>query len=177
MTATTETGAAATRSERTQPRTQKITTFLWFDNNAEEAVNFYTSIFKNSRILNSARYGDAGPGPKGTIMTISFQLDGQEFTALNGGPQFKFTEAVSQVVHCDTQQEIDYFWEKLSEGGEKVECGWLRDKFGLSWQVVPDVLLELIGDSDQEKSQRVMKAMMKMKKLDIKGLQQAAERH
>jgi predicted 3-demethylubiquinone-9 3-methyltransferase (glyoxalase superfamily) len=177
MTATTQTGTAATRSEHTAPRAQKITSFLWFDNNAEEAVNFYTSIFKNSRILNSVRYGDAGPGPKGTIMTISFLLDGQEFTALNGGPQFKFTEALSQVVHCDTQQEVDYFWEKLSAGGEKVECGWLKDKFGLFWQIVPDVLLELLQDKDQAKSQRVMKAMMTMKKLDIKGLQQAAERH
>jgi predicted 3-demethylubiquinone-9 3-methyltransferase (glyoxalase superfamily) len=177
MTATTQTGTAATRSEHTEPRAQKITSFLWFDNNAEEAVKFYTSIFKNSRILNSVRYGDAGPGPKGTIMTISFLLDGQEFTALNGGPQFKFTEALSQVVHCDTQQEVDYFWEKLSAGGEKVECGWLKDKFGLFWQIVPDVLLELLQDKDQAKSQRVMKAMMTMKKLDIKGLQQAAERH
>ena len=154
---------------------QKITTCLWFDNNAEEAANFYVSIFKNSRVLNSMRYGDVGPGPKGTVMTIAFQLDGQEFTALNGGPHFKFTEAVSLVVHCETQEEVDYFWERLSEGGQKVECGWLKDKFGLSWQIVPDVLLELLQDSDSQRSQRVMKAMLQMKKLDIEQLKQAAE--
>jgi predicted 3-demethylubiquinone-9 3-methyltransferase (glyoxalase superfamily) len=171
----TQTGAAAKRDERTESRTQKITTFLWFNNNAEEAVNFYVSIFKNSKILNTARYGDIGPGPKGTVMTIAFELDGQEFTALNGGPQFKFTEAISLVVHCQTQEEVDYFWERLSEGGEKVECGWLKDKFGLSWQIVPDVLLELLHDRDEQKSQRVMKAMMQMKKLDIQQLEQAAE--
>ncbi len=167
--------AAPSRTDRTQPRTQKITTFLWFDNNAEEAANFYVSIFKNSKILNTARYGEVGPGPKGSVMTIEFQLDGQEYTALNGGPHFKFTEAISLVIHCHTQEEVDYFWEKLSEGGQKVECGWLKDKFGLSWQVVPDILLELIQDADSQKSQRVMKAMMKMKKLDIKGLKEAAE--
>ena len=167
--------AAPSRTDRTQPRTQKITTFLWFDNNAEEAANFYVSIFKNSKILNTARYGEVGPGPKGSVMTIEFQLDGQEYTALNGGPHFKFTEAISLVIHCQTQEEVDYFWEKLSEGGQKVECGWLKDKFGLSWQVVPDILLELIQDADSQKSQRVMKAMMKMKKLDIKGLKEAAE--
>jgi predicted 3-demethylubiquinone-9 3-methyltransferase (glyoxalase superfamily) len=175
-TSPTQSGAVGTsRNESTQPRTQKITTFLWFDNSAEEAVNFYVSIFKNSKILNTARYGDAGPGPKGTVMIITFELDGQEFTALNGGPQFKFTEAISLVVHCQTQEEVDYFWEKLSAGGEKVECGWLKDKFGLSWQIVPDVLLELLHDSDIQKTQRVMKAMMQMKKLEIKGLQEAAE--
>ena len=169
------TGAAATaRDQRAQPRTQKITTFLWFDNNAEEAVNFYVSIFKNSKVSKTSRYGDAGPGPKGTVMTIAFQLDGQEFMALNGGPQFKFTEALSLVVHCQTQKEVDYFWEKLSAGGEKVECGWLKDKFGLSWQVVPDVLSELLRDDDPQKKERVMKAMMKMKKLDIAGVEQAA---
>ena len=172
----TQAGAVATsRDERTQPRKQKISTFLWFDNNAEEAVNFYVSIFKNSKVLGSVRNGDAGPGPKGSLLTIAFQLDGQEFAALNGGPQFKFTEAVSQVVHCQTQEEVDHYWEKLSEGGEKVECGWLKDKFGLSWQIVPDVLLELLEDSDSQKSQRVMRAMMQMKKLDIEGLKQAAE--
>ncbi|HKZ01243.1 MAG TPA: VOC family protein [Pyrinomonadaceae bacterium] len=161
--------------ERTQPFKQKITTFLWFDNNAEEAVNFYVSIFKNSKVLNTLRYGDAGPGPKGTIMTIAFQLDGQEFTALNGGPQFKFTEAVSLVVHCQTQEEVDHFWGKLSEGGQKVECGWLKDKFGLSWQIVPDVLLELLQDGDSQRAERVIKAMLQMKKLDIAGLKRAAE--
>ncbi|MCM3901884.1 MAG: VOC family protein [Pyrinomonadaceae bacterium] len=171
----TQTGAVATsKDERTKPRPQKITTFLWFDNNAEEAANFYTSVFKNSKVLNTTRYGDVGPGPKGTIMTIAFELDGQEFMALNGGPQFKFTEAVSLVVHCQTQEEVDYFWERLSEGGEKVECGWLKDKFGLSWQIVPDVFLELIQDSDTQKSQRVMKAMMQMKKLDIEKVKRAA---
>ena len=169
-----QTGTAQSRSGQTAPRTQKITTFLWFNNNAEEAVNFYVSIFKNSRILNTTRYGESGPGPKGSVMTIAFQLDGQEFTALNGGPQFKFTEAISLVVHCQTQEEVDYFWERLSEGGEKIECGWLKDKFGLAWQIVPDVLFEVFGQGDQQKVDRVMKAVMQMKKLDIKGLKQAA---
>jgi len=174
MTATNATAAVAmSKDERTQPRTQKITTFLWFDNNAEEAVNFYTSIFKNSKILGTVRNGDAGPGPKGSVLTIEFQLDGQEFAALNGGPQFKFTEAISLVVHCQTQEEIDTYWEKLSAGGQIVECGWLKDKFGLAWQITPDILLDLLQDSDQEKSQRVMKAMMKMKKIDIATLQKA----
>ena len=158
---------------KTQSFTQKITTFLWFDNNAEEAVNFYVSVFKNSKILQTLHYGSAGPGPKGTVMTIAFQLDGQEFTALNGGPHFKFNEAVSLVVHCKTQDEVDYYWEKLSEGGQKVECGWLKDKFGLSWQIVPNALFELIDD-DGPKSERVMKALMTMKKLDIAGLEKAA---
>jgi|SRR4030095_7056362 predicted 3-demethylubiquinone-9 3-methyltransferase (glyoxalase superfamily) len=167
--------AATARDERYKPQTQKITTFLWFDNNAEEAANFYVSVFKNSRILNSVRYGDVGPGLKGTIMIIDFELDGERFTALNGGPDFKFTEAVSLVVHCKTQEEVDYFWEKLSDGGKTIECGWLKDKFGLSWQIVPDIFLELIQDPDQEKSQRVMKAMMQMKKLDIEGVKKAAE--
>ncbi len=177
MAATNQSGAVArARDERTQPFKQKITTFLWFNNNAEEAVNFYTSIFKNSKVLSTTRYGDAGPGPKGSVMTIAFELDGQEFTALNGGPDFKFTEAVSLVVHCKTQEEVDHFWNKLSEGGQIVECGWLKDKFGLAWQITPDILLELLQDSDQQKSQRVMKAMMKMKKLDIAQLKQAAER-
>jgi len=168
------TAAQTGNIERTGPGPKKITTFLWFDNNAEEAVNFYVSVFKNSKILQTTHYGDIGPGPKGTVMTMSFELDGQEFAALNGGPQFKFTEAISLVVHCETQDEIDYYWEKLSEGGEKVECGWLKDKFGLFWQITPNVLLELIGDPDEEKQQRVMKAMMKMKKLDIEGIKQAA---
>ena len=152
---------------------QKITPFLWFDNNAEEAVKFYTSVFKNSKILKVARYGDAGPGPKGSVMTVSFQIEGQQFIALNGGPQFKFTEAVSFVVNCETQKEVDEFWEKLSAGGEKGPCGWLKDKFGLSWQVVPTILDKLIADRDPVKSQRVMKAMLQMKKLDIAALQRA----
>jgi predicted 3-demethylubiquinone-9 3-methyltransferase (glyoxalase superfamily) len=174
MTATAQKVAAPTGGEQIQPRAQKITTFLWFDNNAEEAVNFYVSIFKNSKILNTVRNGEAGPGPNDSVLTIAFELDGQEFAALNGGPQFKFTEAISQVVHCQTQEEVDYFWEKLSAGGQIIECGWLKDKFGLSWQIVPDLLLELLQDSDGEKSQRVMKAMMKMKKLDIAVLKEAA---
>jgi predicted 3-demethylubiquinone-9 3-methyltransferase (glyoxalase superfamily) len=162
-------------TEQTQPRNQKITTFLWFDNNAEEAAKFYTSVFKNSKILATTHYGDAGPGPKGSVMTVDFVLDGERFSALNGGPNFKFTEAISLMVHCKTQEEVDYFWEKLSsEGGEKVECGWLKDKFGLSWQVTPDILLELLQDPDEQKTQRVMKAMMQMKKIDIKQLEQAA---
>jgi predicted 3-demethylubiquinone-9 3-methyltransferase (glyoxalase superfamily) len=154
---------------------KKITPFLWFDNQAEEAMNFYVSIFKNSKVLRVLRYGDAGPGPKGSVMTAEFQIDGQEFVALNGGPQFKFTEAISFVVNCETQEEVDYFWEKLSEGGEKSRCGWLEDKFGLSWQVVPTVLVEMYQDKDPEKSQWVMKAMMQMDKLDINKLKQAYE--
>jgi predicted 3-demethylubiquinone-9 3-methyltransferase (glyoxalase superfamily) len=153
----------------------KITPFLWFNDQAEEAMNFYVSIFKNSKAGTVTRYGDAGPGPKGSAMTASFQLDGVDFTALNGGPQFPFTEAVSFVVHCETQQEIDYYWDKLTAGGRPSQCGWLKDKFGLSWQVVPDVLPRLLKDLDPKKSQRVMQALMQMTKLDIARLQQAAE--
>jgi predicted 3-demethylubiquinone-9 3-methyltransferase (glyoxalase superfamily) len=172
----TQTGATtASSDESAQPRKQKITPFLWFDSNAGEAADFYVSIFKNSRVLNTTRYGKAGPGPDGSVMTVAFQLDGQEFTALNGGPQFKFTEAVSLVVHCQTQKEVDYFWARLSEGGEKVQCGWVKDKFGLSWQIVPDALSDLFKDSDPQTSQRVMQAMLQMKKLDIEGLRKAAE--
>jgi len=155
---------------------QKITPFLWFDDKAEEAMNFYTSIFKNSKVLGFTRYGEAGPGPQGSVMTATFQLDGQEFTALNAGPRFKFTEAISLVVNCKTQDEVDEFWEKLSEGGEKSRCGWLKDKYGLSWQVVPTVLAELYGDKNPEKSKRVMQAMLQMDKLDIKTLKQAYDR-
>jgi predicted 3-demethylubiquinone-9 3-methyltransferase (glyoxalase superfamily) len=154
---------------------QTITPFLWFDNNAEEAVNLYISIFKNSKVLNVARYGEAGPGPKGSVMTMSFQLDGQEFIALNGGPHFKFTEAVSFSVNCETQEEVDEYWEKLSEGGEKGRCGWLKDKYGLSWQVNPSVLGKLLQDKDPEKSKRVVEAMLQMDKIDIKTLKQAYE--
>jgi predicted 3-demethylubiquinone-9 3-methyltransferase (glyoxalase superfamily) len=154
---------------------QKITPFLWFDNNAEEAVHFYTSIFKNSKILEMSRYGDAGPGPKGQVMVANFELEGQEFIALNGGPQFKFTEAISLVVNCKTQEEVDHYWEKLSAGGQKVQCGWVKDKFGLSWQVVPAILGELMRDKDPKKSGRVMQAMLKMTKIDIAGLKRAAE--
>jgi predicted 3-demethylubiquinone-9 3-methyltransferase (glyoxalase superfamily) len=153
---------------------QKITPFLWFDNQAEEAANFYVSIFKNSKIVKIARYGEAGPGPKGSAMTVVFQLNGQEFIALNGGPHFKFTEAVSFSVDCKTQEEVDEFWEKLSAGGEEGQCGWLKDKYGLSWQVNPAVLGELLSDPDPQKSKRVMEAMLKMKKIDIKALKQAA---
>ncbi|HYE73979.1 MAG TPA: VOC family protein [Blastocatellia bacterium] len=154
---------------------QKITPFLWFDNNAEEAVNFYNSIFKNSEVMNIARYGDAGPGPKGTVMTIAFQINGQDFIALNGGPHFKFNEAISFVVNCETQTEIDELWEKLSAGGQQSHCGWLKDKFGLSWQIVPTALDRMLQDKDPEKTKRVMQAMLQMNKLDLKALQQAYE--
>ena len=152
---------------------QKITPFLWFDRNAEEAMNFYISIFKNSKVLGVSRYGDAGPGPKGTVMVASFELDGQKFTALNAGPMFKFTEAISFVIDCHGQEEVDYYWNKLTEGGEESMCGWLKDKFGLSWQVVPDKLIELMQDKDPKKAGNVMQAMMKMKKIDIGLLQKA----
>ena len=152
---------------------QKITPFLWFDGKAEEAMNFYTSIFKNTKIGRITRYGDAGPGPKGAVMSATFQLDGQEFMALNGGPQFKFTEAISFFVNCETQEEVDELWEKLSDGGQKSRCGWLKDKYGLSWQIIPSALGKMLGDKDPEKSQRVMKAILQMDKIDIKGLEQA----
>ena len=169
-----QSGAATSRTPDQQLQTQKITTFLWFDQNAEEAVNFYTSVFKNSKIRDVVRYGESGPGAKGSVMIIDFELDGQQFTALNAGPEFKFNEAISLLVHCQTQEEVDYYWKKLTEdGGQEVECGWLKDKFGLSWQIVPDTFLELIRDSDEQKKDRAMKAMMTMKKLDIKQLQEA----
>ena len=155
---------------------QKITPFLWFDNNAEEAVNHYLAIFKNSKINKVLRCGDAGPGPKGSILTIAFQLEGQEFIALNGGPIFKFTEAISLSVDCKSQQEVDDLWEKLSDGGQKSQCGWLKDKFGLSWQVVPSALVEMLQDRDAEKVKRVMAAMMQMSKIDIGILKQAYDR-
>ena len=149
---------------------QKITPFLWFDSSAEEAANLYVSVFKNSKVTGVSRYGEAGPGPKGSAMSVTFQLDGQEFMARNGGPLFKFTEAISFFVNCETQDEIDRLWSKLGDGGEPGQCGWLRDKFGLSWQIVPNVLGELMGDPDPEKSRRVTQAMLKMGKLDIAGL-------
>lgn len=152
---------------------QKITPFLWFDDQAEEAARFYTSVFKNSKLGNVSRYGDAGPGQKGRVMVAQFQLEGQNFLALNGGPRFKFTEAVSFVVNCETQDEVDYFWEKLSEGGRTSQCGWLKDKFGLSWQIVPTAMGKLLGDKDPAKSQRVMQAMLQMTKIDIAVLQRA----
>jgi predicted 3-demethylubiquinone-9 3-methyltransferase (glyoxalase superfamily) len=154
---------------------QKITPFLWFDDQAEEAVNFYTSIFKNSRIGSISRYGEEGPGGKGKVMTATFQLGGQEFMALNGGPVFTFSPAISFFVNCETQEEVDELWEKLSEEGEKGQCGWLKDKFGVSWQIVPTILGELLNDPDAEKASRVTKAMLQMNKLDIKILKQAYE--
>jgi predicted 3-demethylubiquinone-9 3-methyltransferase (glyoxalase superfamily) len=155
---------------------QKIKTFLWFDANAEEAANHYVSIFKNSKILSVTRYGDAGPGPKGSVMTVNFQLEGQEFIALNGGPHFKFTEAISLLVNCDTQQEVDELWSKLSAGGAESQCGWLKDKYGLSWQIIPTALFELMRDRDPGKSKRVMEAMLQMKKIDIGLLEKAYAR-
>jgi predicted 3-demethylubiquinone-9 3-methyltransferase (glyoxalase superfamily) len=155
---------------------QKIVTFLWFDNQAEEAVNFYTSIFKNSKILEVSRYTEAGPGQAGQILTISFELAGQQFVALNGGPHFKFTEAISLMVNCETQEEVDYFWEKLTaDGGEEQQCGWLKDKFGLSWQIVPTILGKLMSDPDPVKAQRVAQAVLKLVKLDIAVLREAYE--
>lgn len=152
---------------------QRITPFLWFNGKAEEAANLYTSVFKNSKIGRIARYGEAGPGPKGTVMSVTFQLDGQEFIALNGGPQFTFSPAVSFLVSCETQEEVDQLWEKLSEGGQKQKCGWLQDKYGLSWQIVPSVLGKMLHDQDPEKSKKVMKAMLQMDKIDIARLEQA----
>ena len=154
---------------------QKITPFLWFDNNAEDAMNFYVSIFKSAKIGAITRYGEEGPGPKGTVMTAAFTLEGQEFVALNGGPLFKSTEAISFAVNCETQDEVDYYWEKLLQGGKESQCGWLKDKFGLSWQVVPNVLIEMLQDKDPASSQRVMHAAMQMVKLDIRTLKQAYE--
>ena len=154
---------------------QKITPFLWFDNQAEEAANFYVSIFKNSKILGVSHFGEAGPGPAGTVLTVTFQLDGHEFTALNGGPHFTFTEAISLFVNCETQQEVDELWAKLTAGGEESMCGWLKDKYGLSWQIVPGVLLELMQDKDPLKAKRVTEAMLQMRKIDIAKLQQAYE--
>src|ERR1700756_1648735 len=148
---------------------QKITPFLWFDSQAEEAMKFYTSIFKNSKVGRVTRYGDAGPGPKGTVMSATFKLDGQEFMALNGGPLFKFSPAISFYVNCKTQKEVDRLWAKLSAGGKTERCGWLTDKFGLSWQIIPSILGKLLQDKDPAKSQRVMKAMLQMNKLDIEG--------
>ena len=152
-----------------------ITTFLTFNDRAEEAVNFYTSVFSNSRIVSTTRYGDSGPGPKGSLMTATFELEGQEFIALNGGPSFSFSQGISVLVSCETQDEVDELWERLSEGGEQGPCGWLTDKFGLSWQVVPRLLGELISDPDPVKSQRVMEAMLQMSKIEIEPLKQAYE--
>jgi predicted 3-demethylubiquinone-9 3-methyltransferase (glyoxalase superfamily) len=154
----------------------KITTFLTFDNQAEEAANLYTSLFKNSKIVSAARYGDAGPGPKGSLMTATISLDGQELMLLNGGPSFTFSPGFSLFVSCESQAEIDQYWNKLLEtGGKPVQCGWITDKFGVSWQIIPTILGKLLGDQDPKKAGRVMQAMLKMVKIDIRGLQQAAE--
>src|SRR6266545_899955 len=169
--------ASARRRTTMHNRVQKITPFVWFDNQAEEAAKFYVSIFRNSRIVTTARYGKAGAEasgmPKGSVMTVKFLLDGQEFVALNGGPHFKPSEAISFVVSCESQEEIDEFWEKLSQGAETGECGWLKDKFGVSWQVVPAILGELVADSDPERSDRVIRALVHMKKLDLETLKRA----
>ena len=152
---------------------QKIVTYLWFDNQAEQAAELYTSLFDNSRMVNVTRYGDAGPGPKGTAMIVAFELAGQEFFALNGGPQYKFTEAVSLLVNCENQAEVDRLWGKLTEGGEEQPCGWLKDRFGLSWQIIPTALSRLMGDPDPEKAGRVVQAMLQMSKIDVAGLEGA----
>ena len=154
---------------------QKITPFLWFDHQAEEAATFYATVFPNSKVVKVVRYSAAGPGPAGSAMTVEFQLEGQTFVALNGGPHFKFTEAISFVVNCQSQDEVDFYWDRLSAGGAEVQCGWLEDKFGLSWQIVPTALPELLVNPDPKKAERVMKAMMAMKKIDIRGLKLAAE--
>jgi predicted 3-demethylubiquinone-9 3-methyltransferase (glyoxalase superfamily) len=153
----------------------QITPFLWFDTEAEEAAEFYCSIFPNSKITAVSHYTDAGPRPAGSVMTVSFVLDGQEYTALNGGPEFKFTEAISLVVHCADQDEVDHYWEKLTDGGQEVECGWLKDRYGLAWQIVPTGMWEIINSGDQSRTDRAMKAMFGMKKLDLAALQAAAD--
>ncbi|HET7833868.1 MAG TPA: VOC family protein [Gallionella sp.] len=154
---------------------QKLTPFLWFNDQAEEAVNFYLSIFRNPRLIKIARYPEGSPGPKGSVMTVHFSLDGQEFVALNGGPHYTFSPAISFVVNCDTQAEVDEYWDKLAaDGGKQNQCGWLHDKFGVSWQIVPRILGDLVSDVDEAKAQRVMQAMLKMTKIDIAALEQAA---
>ena len=153
---------------------QKITPFLWFDGNAEEAMNFYTSIFRNAKVGSISRYGEAGPGPAGSVLTASFELEGLQFTALNGGPHFKFNEAISFHVACESQAEVDYFWDRLGAGGQIQQCGWLKDKFGVSWQIVPTALPRLLGNPDRAKANRVMQTMLQMKKLDIAALERAA---
>lgn len=154
---------------------QTITPFLWFDNQAEETARFYASVFKNSKILSISRYTEAGPGPEGSVMTVEFELDGEKFVALNGGPQYTFSPAVSFVVNCETQQEVDRYWSRLAEGGKEIQCGWLTDRYGLSWQIVPTILPELLQHKDPEKRKRVMEAMLEMVKLDIDGLRSASE--
>lgn len=155
---------------------QKITPFLWFDGNAEDAMNFYVSVFKKSKVVSVRRYGKAGPGKEGSVMTGTFQIEGQEFFVLNGGPQYKFTPAISLFVNCETQQEVDELWDKLSAGGRKDRCGWLQDKFGLSWQIIPSDLGKLLGDKDPKKANAVMQAMLQMDKIDVKKLKQAYDK-
>ncbi|MBS1212561.1 MAG: 3-demethylubiquinone-9 3-methyltransferase family protein [Proteobacteria bacterium] len=154
---------------------KKITPFLWFDGKAEEAMNFYVSVFRNSKVGTVTRCGEAGPGPKGTVMSVTFQLEGQDFLALNGGPHFTFSPAISFFVNCETQEEVDYYWERLSDGGEKQRCGWLKDKYGLSWQIIPSALGEMLHDPDPAKAARVMQSMMQMEKIEIGGLRHAYE--
>ena len=154
---------------------QKITPFLWFDTQAEEAAKFYTSLFKNSKILNISRYGEGGHGPEGMVMTVTFQLEGQEFTALNGGPEYTFSPAISFFVNCESQEEVDNLWERFSDGGEEQQCGWLTDKYGVTWQIVPNALIEMLQDKDAEKAKRVTQAMLQMVKIDIAGLKKAYE--
>jgi predicted 3-demethylubiquinone-9 3-methyltransferase (glyoxalase superfamily) len=163
-------------AQREESVNQKITPMFWFNDQAEAAANFYVSVFKNSEIVDIARYGEAGPGPEESVMVVAFRLDGQDFTALNGGPQFTFTEAVSFVIDCKSQEEVDYFWEKLTEGGEPGPCGWLKDKFGLSWQVVPSIAIEMMQDKDRAKANRVMEAIFQMSKIDIAKLKEAYDR-
>jgi predicted 3-demethylubiquinone-9 3-methyltransferase (glyoxalase superfamily) len=175
--ATTKATARTKNVPKPKATSQKITPFLWFNGNAEEAMKFYTSIFRNSRVTSLTRYGEAGPGPKGTVMSATFELEGQEFYALNGGPQFKFTPAISFFIACDTQREIDRLWAKLTaDGGEEQPCGWLNDKYGLTWQVVPSTLGDMLSDDDEGKANAVMEAMLKMTKLDIAELQEAYRR-
>ena len=169
-------GYANDNSTNKENYVQKITPFLWFDGNAEEAMNLYVSIFKNSKVVSVTRYGEAGPGPKGTVMAATFQLEGQQFYALNGGPQYKFTPAISLFVSCETQKEVDQLWDKLSAGGHKDRCGWLQDKYGLSWQIIPSMLGKMLADKNPRKSQSVMKAMLQMDKIDIAKLKQAYEK-
>jgi predicted 3-demethylubiquinone-9 3-methyltransferase (glyoxalase superfamily) len=154
---------------------QRIVTNLWFDTEAEDAAEFYTSVFKNSRIVSVARYTEAGPRPAGTVMTVEFELDGQRFIGINGGPEFKFDEAISLMINCETQEEIDYYWERLTEGGEESQCGWLKDRYGLSWQVVPTGMDEVFSGPDPERARRAMEALLKMRKLDIAALRSAAD--
>jgi predicted 3-demethylubiquinone-9 3-methyltransferase (glyoxalase superfamily) len=170
-----KTGGSVNSTSEVGSQMQKIVPFLWFDGKAEEAMNFYVSVFKNSKVVSVTRYGKGGPGPDGTVMSATFQLEGQDFYALNGGPMFTFSPAISLFVNCETQQEVDELWEKLSEGGQIQQCGWLQDKYGVSWQIIPTILGKLLSDKDPAKAQRVMRAMLQMKKIDIARLKQASD--